>query len=1327
MTSQTAPARSLHDEIVAELSSFAQRLRPTMKLDSAERIFLDGLLRDAYILERSAKQHVDQEDSQWMQPYLAIIADKMKLAKRLLGNEQEVVDSYSDRIAALHSRNEVMVFLRCQFLPIIDQYQFHEELKNRYDFTALQTLLSSPRFLSSDSSEIAPEWRLASRVLEIVNLQRALEWAESSAAAESQQLAEVAEQLERLLTPALSTLSSPELGSMAEHSCIAVRGQKRDFNIPKGQVARSFCPAFHWRGHYLCHAVVSVSAGLELQLIATIESVLKKLSKQRQSDTRVSLAPALEFLYHTIENNSSSAADKARACLEAVTLLLPVVDDSEDQSRLIAVLQSDFRAHDCQWILASPGAIMDEGRHWDGRDVYSYDVAPGQVVRLIRPGLRLADELISPALVQVSQGKPAAGVLDELFEYLPDDDDRGAHLKQKLQRARLLSAGDNGAQLSRELAELALFLKDDYLCDAARLAMRMVIDNPPLSLSAIPGWEALHEFLLDQFDALVDDGESGENAVFRLTRPYLQGLRSHQFHGAEMRSLGESLGPLLSLYDEALSSAARQWLYSRLERLTDQSIATGGHTRRLLRVAARALSQFHKDDNETALIELTNALNRSGIKVFPDLPSQLLHCFAPKACFHVFDARYDSRARRAVLDKEFNPCLTLGQEASALSADNTETGAITLSLGPEPALIEWLCQDSVRQSRMGSACHALCQRVTALDKERLIAELAGQADGERSFVKALAAAIITSLEDCKWQRSAADRAVFQPLFEILREDYHLTLFPGYWTYREMKAVEKTLGAEQIDIQLSQDGPRGVDILSHGALYRERLLRPLKLHWTVGEAPAYVSWLRDQIPWFDAILSGSEAELGLEVSSAARAAILDFESPDASGIDAVIHSLETILEWLQACYPQCLSALFKALKTAPGLELEVFPRPGQCYSRERLLSIIERADASAQLEIVKDPSRRDGEAVVVSRMSLFQDNKLLSQAPAGRFAFKTLPSSQLQLTGLVEPILDSANVLPAVKTQLKNVLASMALTDEARHSTLQLKAFKVLWKAHLYDPNFPTETKQTLHKASLVLAQSLSKAGLLLIERFDNISDFATVEQQFSADQVSIDDAFTLPGRPEIVEVRQPYLSLEEQTIQRASLLRGRPTSDEVLLEYDQVLRNALLRLKTWRDGAKALIESLFDDKQQQIISRTLKRIEDTRARMFKAAKAGKKALPAKTSRRDAIRFLIDQVHRLNDALAIQSEKSLRRQFEEQLFRDVVYRSAGPYLSKEYGISIDMSVVAGADTQALVGRYKKESSGPKPLREHRRIYSVVVPCYKQDGVTIRPATVRLGDF
>jgi hypothetical protein len=1326
MTTQLSETmRSLHDDIVAELSSFAQRLRPLTSVDSEARIFLDGIMRDAYLLERSAERNLDQEDSEWMEPFLAVISDKLQLAPRILTEHADVVSSYSHRMSALFNRNEIMRLLRSRFRPLLQKGLFHQRVQERYNLSALEALLDSPRYLSRTSDEIPPEWRLAARTLECLGLQRAVERADYFNSEHKEDIDKLIGELEAILSNNLTRIDSPGIGQTPAQAMLSVRGKRRDFNIPEGRIAQTFATAFGRDDKTLNHAVVLLSAGLELRIIPTIETIIEQLPAQRRLDVSIALRPAIARLGQLLENEDSTIKTKAKASLDCVSLLMPAVDNSDQQSELISVLQSDFADDDAQWILASPSAVMDEGCQWESRDVFSYDYPPGQVVRLIRPGLSLAGELLCPALVQVSQGEPPANDLDELFELLPDDDDRALHLKERLKRARLLSAGDAGAQLARELADLSLFLRDDYLTDAARLAIRMVIDAPPADLLTAPGWESLNDFLIEQLDYLFEDGENGENAIYRLTRPYLQGLRTHDFKGVVLRSLGESLSPLLSLYDETLSAAAREWLYGELERLPAVAVKAGGHVRRLLRVASKALSQFHNDSDERATIELLSALKRSGIQVFPDSAGTLDHCLDPAFCFHVFEARYDMKPRKTILSGEYQPSLTLAKNISELSADNTETGAVTLSLGPKSELLNWLESAAVRESRVSSACDAMIRELTRLDTERLIAELAGRANAEVTFVQGLATILTSSLTESEWCRSAQDRDVFGPLFKMTRELYHLTLYPGYWTYREMRALVKEFGSAQIQIKLSREGEARMEIHSHGVHYRDRFLTPLNIHWTVGEAPPYVSWLREQFPWFDSVLDGSD--LNFEIGSSAKESILDFQSPDASGLDAVVRSLETILDWLSSSQTQWLDPFCDALKRAPELELDVFPRAQQRYTRKELLSIIERSNNEGSIEIVKDPGRDDGEPVLITRRAFYRDTKLLSAAPIGRFAFKALPLNQLSLADALQPILNSENVLPTVKGKLQLVLTKMALTDESLHTAMHLEAFKILWDAHLVDRNFLTESEQPLYRAAIYLTKMLRSASMIEIERFEAMETLETVHSKYSPDQVSVEDVFTLPGKSEIVNVRQPLVFLEGRAIQNGSVLRGVSTSDETLLEYDRVLSNAMYRLRTWQLGAKAVIDAIFDEKQQQIMGRTLKRIEDTRSRMFKLARDGKKALPAKTSRRDVIRFLVDQIHRLDDALAIQPDKSHRMPFSEQVFKDVVYRSAGPYLSKEYGINIDMSVVAGADSQALVGQYKKESIGPKPVREHRRIYSVVVPCYKQDGVTIRPATVRLGDY
>jgi hypothetical protein len=203
--------------------------------------------------------------------------------------------------------------------------------------------------------------------------------------------------------------------------------------------------------------------------------------------------------------------------------------------------------------------------------------------------------------------------------------------------------------------------------------------------------------------------------------------------------------------------------------------------------------------------------------------------------------------------------------------------------------------------------------------------------------------------------------------------------------------------------------------------------------------------------------------------------------------------------------------------------------------------------------------------------------------------------------------------------------------------------------------------------------------------------------------------------------------LEGQVLQKAFLLKGVATSDNDVLELDQVLTDTLDRLRGWEEGLGAVVVAQLDEPRRAIIPRTIQRIDDVRKKMFDANEKGGQVLPVDTALRDLLKFILDQVHRAEDMLAVLEDRSYRGAFGDLVFKDVVFRSAGPYLSKKYNIAIDTNVVAGADTQALVGKFKKDQAGPKPVRETNKVFSVVVPCFLQDGVTIRPATVRVGEY
>lgn len=338
----------------------------------------------------------------------------------------------------------------------------------------------------------------------------------------------------------------------------------------------------------------------------------------------------------------------------------------------------------------------------------------------------------------------------------------------------------------------------------------------------------------------------------------------------------------------------------------------------------------------------------------------------------------------------------------------------------------------------------------------------------------------------------------------------------------------------------------------------------------------------------------------------------------------------------------------------------------------------------------------------------------------------------ELLEVLEPVLDAGVVPTPVKANLRGQLEWVGLnTAPEERQKVELKLFQILWQAGLIDRDFETEPSCALHRPSAFLTKRLLRHGLLEIQRFEGANDVDAFREHlrtFGKDSASLAWAF-MPSRggPDPVEVRRPLVLVRERRLQAAILMRGVQHDDEEVVAFDRALFEVLDRLRNWADGLGQLALPHFEEKQRSLFERMQKRIDTVRTQMADAARAGEPVLPPETARRDLLKFVIDQVHRIEDALSLLPGRELRDAYGELVFKDIVFRGAGPYLSKHFGINIDTEVVEGADSQGLVGRFQKEPGGPRPRSKTTKIYSVVVPCYTQDGVSIRPASVRLGSY
>lgn len=1314
-----AQTTTIHEELIDELSLLVEGLKGNTERGGGPREYLNGLLRDVYVIERCALLNEGQEDSAWLAPFLEALLSKLELGATVIPKGAAQIATVTAQVEKIRERNLKLASLRKDVSPLLaDPETLRSEARAQLEKSNVIAGLEAKRLLRG-TGKGAPEIMLAARLLEGVGLHLAMNQAEGRKNPNDDDLKSLANRLEGWLAELGASVEKPEVGAAPGDKARTIQGSQRAAGIRSGCVSHVLVPGFSSGGEQCSRAVVIVSAGAEAKVLAAARTVLEAVPEDRVRMVLPFLEAVGAALSARMEDPECKEKLRAEAALDVVGAVLPALEGSDGLQEILKALQEDFSGADVELLLPSPGAPFAEGCGWESRDLFSREVAPGTMVKLLRPGMKLAGELVRPALVQVSQGPPPPGVVDEVLELLPKDEDRAKHLAERIERARCLAAGDAGGQLARELADLALFIRDDHLAEPARRALRLVIDEPPAGLVGAEGWEAVREFLDENLETLYEDGENGEVTAHRLVRPYLQGLRTHDMAGARLRALGESMGAMLTLYDEVLGETARAWLFSELERLAGgEGLAAGGHARRLMRTAAKSVGEFYKNGETTPAMELTQALGRAGVKVFPEDESTLDTCPSPDQIFHRFEAVHSEEDRFAVVG-EFEPAATI--EGGGLA----ETGAITVSLGPEPAILACLDGEAIKGSRLGAAAKRLKTELVGLNRERMIAELRGDAGAERGFALGAAERITSALKEAGWSRGTEEREAFGELFQILHEEYHVDILPGYLTYRRLHKLEEDHG-EAVKVKIVREGPKQVKIASMGFLYRDELVGTLDMTWGVGNPPAYVQHLRDALPWFNAVLEGSKP--GIKLSPGTVEAIKDFESPDAGSLEGVARSLRVIATWLATEVRAELENFCKQVRNAPGLEVDFFPLPDRAYDNKRLLTALDQAKSPDAIEIVRDTARDDGVAIAVEQIALYKDGRLISDEPRAKFSLKKLPQACSDLQKAIDPILGSTNVVRQVKSELKGQVTRMALLEVgAGQHGVEMNCFKTLLKGKLIDPGYEAEPENVLYKGGAYLVGRLESANLIKVERFEGATTIDDALKGYDKDAAEISDVFCLEGGAELSEVRRPLVVLEESVIQKASLMRGVPTADGEVLEFDKVLVDTSERLKSWQEGTGQLTEPLLGKTEKAIIPRTLKRLKDVRGKMFRQQKKKLAVLPPDTARRDLIKFIIDQVHRAEDSLAIIEDQSYRGTFGELVFKDVIFRSQGPYLAKYYRTSIDTAVVAGADTQALTGKFKKEASGPKPKRENLKIWSVIIPCYTQDGVTIRPATVRVGSY
>src|SRR5262249_46361912 len=217
--------------------------------------------------------------------------------------------------------------------------------------------------------------------------------------------------------------------------------------------------------------------------------------------------------------------------------------------------------------------------------------------------------------------------------------------------------------------------------------------------------------------------------------------------------------------------------------------------------------------------------------------------------------------------------------------------------------------------------------------------------------------------------------------------------------------------------------------------------------------------------------------------------------------------------------------------------------------------------------------------------------------------------------------------------------------------------KTLLQAHFVDPTYPADAQSDVHKTAVYLTKALEKSGALKISRFEDTKAVADCQKGAPANGLVVNEEFCAPGMPEVLAVLRPLQSLEGTMLQPAVIRKGVPTSEEEVVTLDRILNDAALRLATYGEGAGKVVEAALEDRERTLIPRTIKRIEESRQKMMELHKAQKKPLPTKTAIRDLLMFIIDQIHRYDDVLAMMDDRTYRAAFADSVFKDVVFRSS----------------------------------------------------------------------
>ena len=114
-----AQTTTIHEELIDELSLLVEGLKGNTERGGGPREYLNGLLRDVYVIERCALLNEGQEDSAWLAPFLEALLSKLELGATVIPKGAAQIATVTAQVEKIRERNLKLASLRKDVSPLL--------------------------------------------------------------------------------------------------------------------------------------------------------------------------------------------------------------------------------------------------------------------------------------------------------------------------------------------------------------------------------------------------------------------------------------------------------------------------------------------------------------------------------------------------------------------------------------------------------------------------------------------------------------------------------------------------------------------------------------------------------------------------------------------------------------------------------------------------------------------------------------------------------------------------------------------------------------------------------------------------------------------------------------------------------------------------------------------------------------------------------------------------------------------------------------------------------------------------------------------------------